>query len=98
MLTTSTILMIGSNLRLIRGGPNRSLIFSKKFFWFSDEPLESEHLSGYLRAEKAELAHHNVAHAGHTGKGLLFFAKRVEDKDHPTGILNLVGFSAFRSR
>lgn len=69
----------------------RSLIFSKKFFWFSDEPLEPEHLSGYLRTEKAEIAHHNVAHASQTGKGLLFFAKRVEDKDHPAGILNLVG-------
>lgn len=68
----------------------RGLIFSKKFFWFSDEPLEPEHLSAYLRAEKADVAHHNVAHAGQTGKGLLFFAKRVEDKDHPTGILNLV--------
>lgn len=68
----------------------RSLIFSKKFFWFSDEPIESKHLSEYLRGEKPEIAHHNVAHAGQTGKGLLFFAKRAEDKNHPAGILNLV--------
>ncbi|MCJ1265546.1 hypothetical protein MMC22_005426 [Lobaria immixta] len=67
----------------------KSLIFSKKFFWFSDEPLESKHLSEYLRAEKPEFAHHNVAHASQTGKGLLFFAKRAEDKNHPAGILNL---------
>jgi hypothetical protein len=81
----------------MRGSCNRSLIFSKKFFWLSDEPLQSEHLSGYLRTEKAEVAHHNVAHASQTGKGLLFFAKRVEDKDHPAGILNLVGYqSLFR--
>lgn len=90
--------MIDSNVRLMCDFSIRSLIFSKKFFWFSDEPLESEHLSAYLRAEKAEVAHHNVAHAGHTGKGLLFFAKRVEDKDHPAGILNLVGFSSSLGR
>jgi hypothetical protein len=78
----------------MRGSCNRSLIFSKKFFWLSDEPLQSEHLSGYLRTEKAEVAHHNVAHASQTGKGLLFFAKRVEDKDHPAGILNLVSYQS----
>lgn len=64
-------------------------MFSKKFFWFSDEPIEPKQLSEYLRAEKPD-THHNVAHASQTGKGLLFFAKRVEDKDHPAGILNLV--------
>ena len=89
-----TILKIDFNVQLTHGVPIRSLIFSKKFFWFSDEALESEHLSAYLRAEKAEVAHHNVAHASQTGKGLLFFAKRFEDKDHPTGILNLVGLPA----
>lgn len=67
----------------------RSLVFSKKFFWFSDEPIESKHLSEYRRVEKPD-THHNVAHASQTGKGLLFFAKRTEDKDHPAGILNLV--------
>ena len=35
-------------------------MFSKKFFWFSDEPLEHKHLSGYLSSEKADIAHRNA--------------------------------------
>lgn len=69
----------------------RGLIFSKKYFWLSDAPLEHGHLSSYLSNEKnKDLAHPNVAHATQTGKGLLFFAKRAEDKGHPQGIINLV--------
>ena len=68
----------------------RSLIFSKKFFWFSDEPVEHKHLSGYVSNEKSDVAHPNAAHAAQTGKGLLFFAKRAEDRPQPAGILNLV--------
>ncbi|KAL8794463.1 MAG: hypothetical protein Q9195_002936 [Heterodermia aff. obscurata] len=67
----------------------KSLFISKKFFWFSDEPLEQKHLSTYLSSEKADIAHRNAAHATQTGKGLLFFTKRAEDKDHPAGVLNL---------
>ncbi|KAI4164717.1 MAG: hypothetical protein LQ342_001692 [Letrouitia transgressa] len=68
----------------------KGLIFSKKYFWFSDEPVEHNHLSEYVRGEKAtDVAHDNAAHATQTGKGLLFFAKRVEDKPQPAGILNL---------
>lgn len=70
--------------------PYRSLFISKKFFWFSDESLEHKHLSTYLDNEKADIAHRNAAHATQTGKGLLFFSKRAEDKGHPAGILNLV--------
>lgn len=73
----------------------KSLIFSKKFFWFGDEPLEHKHLSSYLSNEKAELAHPNAAHATQTGKGLLYYAKRAEDKPHPAGILNLGEISDF---
>lgn len=65
---------------------------SKKFFWFSDESIEPKHLAEYLRTEKPD-THHNVAHASQTGKGILFFAKRAEDKNHPAGILNLVCIS-----
>ncbi len=74
----------------------RSLISSKKYFWFSEEPVESKQLSEYLRNEKPDAAtvHHNVAHASQTGKGLLFYAKRAEDKDHPVGIFNLVSVFA----
>ena len=68
----------------------RSLRFSKKFFWLGHDAVEPQHLSGYLRNEKQDVAHHNVAHASQTGKGLLFFAKRIEDKAQPAGILNLV--------
>lgn len=68
----------------------RSLIYSKKFFWLGDQSIESHHLSDYLRIEKPEIAHQNVAHATQTGRGLLFFAKRAEDKSNPAGILNLV--------
>lgn len=70
----------------------RHLISSKRYFWFSEEPVEPKHFSEYLSSGKPDPAtvHHNVAHASQTGKGLLFYAKRAEDKDHPVGVLNLV--------
>ncbi|KAL8712300.1 MAG: hypothetical protein Q9220_003451 [cf. Caloplaca sp. 1 TL-2023] len=68
----------------------KSLIYSKKFFWFSDEPVEHKHLTEFLRSEKAtDIARPTAAHATQTGKGLLFFAKRAEDKPQPQGIINL---------
>ncbi|KAL8854559.1 MAG: hypothetical protein Q9221_000594 [Calogaya cf. arnoldii] len=68
----------------------KSLMFSKKFFWFTDEPVEHKHLTDYLRGEKAtDISRPNAAHASQTGKGLLFFAKRAEDKPQPQGIINL---------
>ncbi|KAL6718014.1 hypothetical protein ACLMJK_004099 [Lecanora helva] len=72
-------------------GPGlKGLIPSKKYFWFSDAPLEHKHLSAYLGNEKSkDIGHANAAHAQQTGKGLLFFAKRAEDKEHPQGIFNL---------
>lgn len=72
-------------------GPGlKGLIFSKKYFWLSDAPLEHEQLSGYLSNEKSkDIAHPNAAHATQTGKGLLFYAKRAEDKGHPQGMFNL---------
>lgn len=73
----------------------KSLRFAKKFFWFSDEALDPHMLSDYLKGEKPEVGKHNVAHASQTGKGLLFFAKRIEDKSHPAGILNLGDASDF---
>jgi Pleckstrin homology domain len=69
----------------------RSLRFSKRFFWFSDDALKTDTLDSYLRTEKADIAHPNAAWAHETGKGLLFFAKRAEDRAAPSGILNLVG-------
>ncbi|KAL8736222.1 MAG: hypothetical protein Q9166_000377 [cf. Caloplaca sp. 2 TL-2023] len=68
----------------------KSLMYSKKFFWLSDEPVEHRHLTDYLRGEKTiDIARPNAAHASQTGKGLLFFAKRAEDKPQPQGIINL---------
>lgn len=65
----------------------RNFIYSKEFFWFGCDAVESKHLSSYLKTEKsAETAHHNAAWAAHTGKGLLFFG----DKTAPQGIINLV--------
>ena len=68
----------------------RGLRFSKKFFWFGNDALDEKSLALYLKSEKPEIGHHNSAHASQTGKGLLLFAKRVEDKTSPAGILNLV--------
>ncbi|KAL8942734.1 MAG: hypothetical protein Q9216_001482 [Gyalolechia sp. 2 TL-2023] len=68
----------------------KSLMYSKKFFWFGEEPVEHKHLTDYLRGEKTtDVARPNAAHATQTGKGLLFFAKRAEDKPQPQGIINL---------
>ncbi|MCJ1287119.1 hypothetical protein MMC26_006467 [Xylographa opegraphella] len=67
----------------------KGLRFSKKFFWFGNDALDEKSLALYLKTEKPEIGHHNSAHASQTGKGLLLFAKRVEDKTSPAGILNL---------
>jgi len=69
---------------------NRSLRFSTKHFWFGAEPIGPDSLGSYLREEREDHAYHNVAHASETGKGLLLYSKRQEDKSHPQGILNLV--------
>lgn len=68
----------------------RQFTFAKKDFWFSDDAVAPEHLSSYLRGEKAELGHPVVAWASQTGKGLLFFSKKGEvTKTHPAGVLPL---------
>lgn len=67
----------------------KSLIFQKKFFWFGTEPVEHKNLSSYLRGEKLqEVANKNAAWAAHTGKGLMFFSKKLGDKT-PHGLFNL---------
>jgi len=62
----------------------------KHFFWLSDEPLSQESLEWYLKTEKAELSHHHAAWARETGKGVLFYSKRAEDKTTPSGMILLV--------
>lgn len=64
--------------------------FAKKYFWFGEEPVAAENLAEYLRGEKPEVAHPTVAWSSQTGKGLLFFVKHADKKDHPAGVLNLV--------
>jgi Pleckstrin homology domain len=60
----------------------RSFRFSKRYFYFSEEAVEIKQLSA--------VAHPIAAWASQTGKGLLFFTKRAEDKGTPIGIFNLV--------
>ncbi|KAG0651772.1 hypothetical protein D0Z07_2026 [Hyphodiscus hymeniophilus] len=67
----------------------KSFIFQKKHFWFGTEPVESKHLSSYLRGEKPDAGNHNAAWASHTGKGLLFFSKKSSEKTSPAGVINL---------
>jgi len=67
----------------------RGFTYSKHFFWFSDEPSTAESLATYVRSDKHETATH-AAWARETGKGLLFYAKRAEDKATPTGLILLV--------
>lgn len=69
----------------------RSLRFAKRYFWFADDAVDVKELAFYFQHEKLSVAHPTAAWASQTGKGLLFFAKRAEDKAHPTGIVNLVG-------
>ncbi|EEQ88117.1 hypothetical protein RJZ56_005244 [Blastomyces dermatitidis] len=67
--------------------------FSKRFCWFSDDAVEVKQLSTYFQNEKLSVAHPTAAWASQTGKGLLFLAKRAEDKTAPTGIINLADIS-----
>jgi hypothetical protein len=70
---------------------NRSFRFAKRFFYFSDDAVEAKNLTAYLASEKASAAaQRTAAWATQTGKGLLFYTKRAEDKATPAGIFNLV--------
>lgn len=66
-----------------------SFRFSKKHFWFGDEPVSTQSLSQYLRGEKPEVAHPAAAWSSQTGKGLLYFVKHADQKATPAGVLNL---------
>jgi hypothetical protein len=71
----------------------KGLRFSKRFFYFSDEAVEVKQLSAYRSNEKPAVANPIVAWASQTGKGLLFFTKRPEDKAIPAGIISLADIS-----
>lgn len=70
----------------------RKFIYSKHFFWFSEEAITADSLATFLRQEKekADTKHSSAAWARESGKGLLFYAKRAEDKASPAGLINLV--------
>ncbi|KAH7414130.1 Pleckstrin homology domain-containing protein [Phaeosphaeria sp. MPI-PUGE-AT-0046c] len=70
-------------------GLKNAFRFSKKYFWFGEAPVASANLREYLRGEKPEVAHSVVAWASQTGKGLLYFVKHADQKEHPAGVLNL---------
>jgi hypothetical protein len=75
---------------ILTKGLCRSLRFAKRFFYFNDEAIEAKQLSVYRANEKPAVANPIVAWASQTGKGLLFFTKRAEDKATPSGIISLV--------
>ncbi|RAR07040.1 immunogenic protein [Stemphylium lycopersici] len=70
-------------------GLKNAFRFAKKYFWFGEEPVAADNLAEYLRGEKPEIAHPVVAWSSQTGKGLLFFVKHADKKEHPAGALNL---------
>ncbi|PYH42093.1 uncharacterized protein BP01DRAFT_304088 [Aspergillus saccharolyticus JOP 1030-1] len=67
----------------------KGLRFAKRFFYFHDEAVEAKQLSAFHQNEKPVVANPIAAWASQTGKGLLFFTKRAEDKASPAGIFNL---------
>lgn len=68
----------------------RGLRFAKRFVYFQDEAIESTKLAVFHQGEKPAVANPTAAWATQTGKGLLFLAKRPEDKATPASIINLV--------
>ncbi|KAF2656535.1 hypothetical protein K491DRAFT_374353 [Lophiostoma macrostomum CBS 122681] len=70
-------------------GLKNAFRFSKKYFWFGEEPVSVQSLSQYLRGEKAEVANPTAAWSSQTGKGLLYFVKHADEKATPAGVLNL---------
>lgn len=64
----------------------KNLFPTKEFLFFGSAPIEPKSLAQYQKSEKStETAHHNIAWASCTGKGLLFLG----DKKAPTGVINL---------
>lgn len=89
---------ISSNRRALANARLRKFRFHEHYFWLDDAPSSGESLASYIRSKDLKTAHPNTAWAQQTGKGLLFYAKRVEDKSSPIGIINLVCFENFSSR
>jgi hypothetical protein len=67
----------------------RNFLYSKKYFWFGSEPVDTKAVSTFKHDKVADVAHHVTAWAKETGKGLLFFSDR-SDKTAPHGAIQLV--------
>ncbi|KAE8144155.1 Pleckstrin homology domain-containing protein [Aspergillus avenaceus] len=67
----------------------KGLRFSKRFFYLSEDAVEAKQLASFHQNEKPVIANPIAAWASQTGKGLLFYTKRAEDKSSPVGIFNL---------
>jgi hypothetical protein len=67
----------------------RNFLYSKKFFWFGAEPVDTKSISTFKADKAADVAHHVHAWAAETGKGLLFFSEKA-DKATPHGAIQLV--------
>ncbi|KAH8770983.1 Pleckstrin homology domain-containing protein [Diaporthe sp. PMI_573] len=61
----------------------KNFIYSKKFFWFGSDAVEPKKFPGLLKD------HHVAAWASETGKGLLFFSEKGQDKAAPTSAIAL---------
>ncbi|OIW24051.1 hypothetical protein CONLIGDRAFT_122884 [Coniochaeta ligniaria NRRL 30616] len=66
----------------------RNFLYSKKFFWFGSEPVDTKAVGTFKHDKIADVAHHVAAWASETGKGLLFFSERA-DKTAPHGAIQL---------
>ncbi|KAI7776692.1 hypothetical protein LA080_004669 [Diaporthe eres] len=61
----------------------KNFIYSKKFFWFGSEAVDPKKVPALLKD------HHLAAWASETGKGLLFFNEKGQDKAAPTSAIAL---------
>lgn len=61
----------------------KNFIYSKKFFWFGSEAVDPKKAPALLKD------HHLAAWASETGKGLLFFSEKGQDKSAPTSAIAL---------
>lgn len=68
----------------------KNLFYSKNYFWFGNEAVETKSLTNYIKTEKvAGSAHNAAAWASETGKGLLFFGEKQGDKSSIQGAIEL---------
>ncbi|KAL1847873.1 hypothetical protein Daus18300_013788 [Diaporthe australafricana] len=61
----------------------KNFIYSKKFFWFGSEAVDPKKFPALLKD------HHLAAWASETGKGLLFFSEKGQDKTAPSSAIAL---------